>query len=100
MQMYKIELVQVRKMTIYCSADNQEGAEEWFKEHYDNIFDHLNNEYGDNVYCFTAYAFSEDKSAETLFDMLHGEQPEKQMEAVYKVLKQETKEESDDGTPN
>lgn len=107
MQMYKIELVQVRKMTVYCSADDRDGAEKWFEKNRKRIFRHLNTEdiqaeYTDDVYCFTIYTFSEDSSCEHLCDLLQGRQVknEEQTEAVYKVLKQETKEDSDNGASN
>ena len=107
MPMYKIELVQVRKMTVYCSADDEEGAEDWLEENKDEIFEHLNlqdfqNPHSNDVYCYTAWGVTEDNSASALYDLLHGEevQNDNQMEAVYKVLKQETKKDSDNGTTN
>lgn len=105
--MYKIELVQVRKMTVYCSADDEAGAEEWLEENRDDIFEQLNmqdlcNPYCHNVYCYTVWGITEDNSAYELYDLLHGEdvQNDNQIETVYKVLKQETKKDSDNGTTN
>ena len=107
MEMYKIDFVQVRKLTVYCKADDEGGAEEWINKHKDHILDHLNLdhpqiEFPFDVHCHTIYNIEEDNSAQQFFDLLYGEQPEtgKQMEAVYKVLKQEPEQESDNGTPN
>lgn len=98
MPKYKIDLVQVRKMTVYCSAEDEEGAEKWFEENRERLFNHLDitgddGFYYDDVYCYTTYSFTEDNSSEILFDLLHGEdcEDEKQMDAVYKVLKEDNK---------
>ena len=66
MQMYKIELLQVRKLTVYCSGEKREDAEKWLDEHRDEIFDRINGLEDDSVYCFTTFTFSEDNTNELI----------------------------------
>lgn len=101
---YKIDLVQVRKLTVYCPEDDRESAEKWFDKRKDRIFKHLNMEddcysFNHDVHCYTVWGIIEDNSAERLYDLLHGEDDsgEGQMDEVYKVLKQE---QSGDGASN
>lgn len=77
MQMYKIKLLQVRKLTVYCSGEKREDAEKWFDEHKDEIFVRLLGLTDDSVYCFTSTRFSEDNTNDLIFEQ-----------------------DSDDGTPN
>ena len=70
MQMYKIDLVQIRKMTVYCCVEDKEAAEKWFEENRTDIFEQLDDALDHNVYCFTTYTFSEDNTNDEILEQL------------------------------
>ena len=101
---YKIDLIQVRKLTVYCNAENEEEAERWLEKNKDDVFGYLNLEhpqieFPQAVHCYTVWGVTKDNSAERLYNLLHcdDDKGEEQMEAVYKVLKQE---QPDNGSSN
>ena len=52
--MFTFDLVQIRKMRVYCQEDTKEAAEQWIEDNWSDLLAHMNEHVDENVYCETA----------------------------------------------